>query len=297
MGAPSGPSCRALLVARPPRRVRSRRAGRGPDQTGMVGASAYRKASLMRLMHVVDRAVEGDGAYGRLAAHLAEWLNDPLVRLAPLDLATNGMRELAAARTPGGDHPRHGDWEVSEAGGDRALKLVVSQAVGTGLESSTRVTVSSISGAVRLRVGIGRETTNQRLVPVGTTDISQPGALRLLDQDENLTLRARGRLVNRRCIPVKTAAEADAVVDILTSEDRLPLALVHARSTEHREGTLEKAAGARPDSDGECRDCADHRRGARGRARSLRWARHHMARPGGGLSDRLGGAIERTGRG
>lgn len=186
----------------------------------------------MQLMYVVDLGVEGDSAYERIAAHIAEWLSGPLVRLAPADFATNGARELAPARTPGGDYARHGDWELSEARGNRALKLVVSQAVGTDLELTTRVTVSSIDGAVRFRVGIGRETTNQRLVPVGTTDIYQPGILRSLDQDENLTLRAGGQLVTRRYIPVKTVAEAGAVVSILTSEDRLPLALVHVRSTE-----------------------------------------------------------------
>lgn len=59
-----------------------------------------------------------------------------------------------------------------------------------------------------------------------------PGVLRSLDQDQALTLRARGQLVNGRYIPVKTVAEARAVADILTGEDRLPLALIHVRSTD-----------------------------------------------------------------
>lgn len=186
----------------------------------------------MQLMYVVEVAVEGDAAFERIVVHVADWLSGPQGLLKPSDFASNGARELSPARTPSGTYARHGDWEVLETGGTRAFKLVVSQAVGTDLELSTRVTVTSIDGIVRFRVGIGRETTNQRLIPVGATDIYQPGILRLLDKDEALTLRARGQLVNGRYIPVKTAAEASAVADILTGEDRLPLALIHVRSTD-----------------------------------------------------------------
>lgn len=186
----------------------------------------------MQLMYVVEVAVEGDGAFERIVVHVADWLSGAQGLLTPSDFASNGSRELSPARTPNGTYARHGDWEVLETGGSRALKLVVSQAVGTDLELSTRVTVTSIDGIVRFRVGIGRGTTNQRLIPVGATDIYQPGILRLLDQDETLTLRARGQLVNGRYIPVKTAVEASAVADILTGEDRLPLALIHVRSTD-----------------------------------------------------------------
>ena len=183
-------------------------------------------------MYVVELAVEGDNSFDRVVEHIADWLRGPHGHLQPSDFAVSGTRELSPARTPSGTYQRHGDWEVLESGGNRALKLVVSQAVGTDLELSTRVSVTEIDGLVRFRVGIGRETTSQRLIPVGGTDIFQPGILRSLDQDEALTLRAEGQLVNRRYISVKTAAEADAVADILASEDRLPLALIHVRSTD-----------------------------------------------------------------
>lgn len=186
----------------------------------------------MQLMYVVELVVEGDSSFDRVVAHVASWLSGPRAQLAPSDFAATGARELSRARTPDGSYPRHGDWEVLETGGSRALKLVVSQAVGTGLELSTRVSVTEVDGVVRFRVGIGRETTNQRLVPVGATDIFQPGILRSLDEDDSLTLRAEGQLVNRRYIPVKTAAEAGAVAEVLASEDRLPLALVHVRSAD-----------------------------------------------------------------
>lgn len=184
----------------------------------------------MQLMYVVELAVEGDKPFDRVVAHIADWLSDPRAPLLPSDLAISGSRELSPARTPAGTYSRHGDWEALELAGNRALKLVVSQDVGTDLELSTRVSVTAIDGMVRFRVGIGRETTNQRLVPVGATEIFQPRILRSLDQDEALTLRAEGQLVNRRYIPVKTVAEAGAVSDVLASEDRLPLALVHVRS-------------------------------------------------------------------
>lgn len=186
----------------------------------------------MQLMYVVELAVEGDDSFDRVRAHVADWLSGPQANLLPSDFATGGSRELSPARTPDASFPRHGEWEVLESGSNRALKLVVSQAVGTDLELSTRVSVADVDGAIRFRVGIGRETPNRRLIPVGATDIFQPGILRSLDQDEALTLRAHGQLVDGRYIPVKTAAEASAVAGILASEDRLPLALVHVRSTD-----------------------------------------------------------------
>lgn len=186
----------------------------------------------MQLMYVVELGVEGDGAFERVVAHVAEWLSGPQIGLSSADFVADGARELAPARTPGGAFPRHGSWEVAQARQDRALKLVVSQAVGTDLELTTRVTVSEIGGAVRFRVGIGRGATNQRLIPVATTGIYQPGILRSLDEDENLTLRASGQLVNRRYLPVRSVPEARALVDILASDTRLPLALIHVRSAE-----------------------------------------------------------------
>ncbi|WP_156040342.1 hypothetical protein [Microbacterium sp. Cr-K29] len=183
-------------------------------------------------MYVVEFVVEGDEPFARVMEHIARWLSGPQAQLVSADLSSSGGRDLAPARTPVGTHPRHGEWEVLHSGDTRALKLVVTQAVDTDLELSTRVSVTDLDGIVRFRVGIGRETTNQRLVPVGATDVYQPGILRSLDQDDALTLRAGGQLVNRRYVPVKTGAEARAVAEILEREDRLPLAFVHVRSTE-----------------------------------------------------------------
>ena len=186
----------------------------------------------MQLMYVVELTIEGDRPFDRVIAHVAEWLSGPGVLLAPEDFATSGARELAPAQTPSGSHARRGDWEVLETSGGRAVKLVVSQAVGTDLELSTRVSVTDADGKVRFRVGIGREALNQRLVPVGATDIFQPGILRLLDQDENLALYAERQLVNGRYVPIKTVVEARAVAEILEGEERLPLALIHVRTAE-----------------------------------------------------------------
>lgn len=186
----------------------------------------------MQLMYVVDLEVEGDDAFQRVVTHIAEWLSGTGVLLDSSTFEASGALELASASTPGGTFARHGDWEVVEALSRRALKLTISQASGTDLELTTRLTVTEIDSAVRFRVGISRQTMSQRLVPVDATDVYQPGILRSLDQDEHLTLRARGQLVNGRYIPVRTTAEAQAVAEIVPSEDRLPLALVHVRSTE-----------------------------------------------------------------
>lgn len=186
----------------------------------------------MQLMYVVDLQVEGDGGFQRVVGHVAEWLSGHGVQLDPAEFEVSGARELAVATTPGGAFGRHADWEVVEVANHLALKLVVSQVVDTDVKLTTRVTVADIDGVVRFRIGISRQNTSQRLIPVGATDIYQPGILRSLDQDEHLVLRARGQLVNGRYIPVRTTAEARAVAEILPSEDRLPLALIHVRSTE-----------------------------------------------------------------
>lgn len=184
----------------------------------------------MELLYVVDLTIEGNDAFCRVVSHVAEWLSSPEAPLDADDLQSNGAQVLADAVAPDGRHPRTGDWEVLEVGDDRALRLVVSQAVGTDLELTTRVTVATIDGVVRFRVGIGRSAARRRLVPVESTEVYQPRILRILDQDDSLSLHAEGQIVSGRYIPVKTAQEADAVAEALRSDDRLPLALIHVRS-------------------------------------------------------------------
>src|SRR5699024_10186711 len=184
----------------------------------------------MELLYVVDLTIEGNDAFCRVVSHVAEWLSSPEAPLDAVDLQSNGAQVLADAVAPDGRHPRAGDWEVLEVGDDRALRLVVSQAVGTDLELTTRVTVATIDGVVRFRVGIGRSAARRRLVPVESTEVYQPRILRILDQDDSLSLHAEGQIVSGRYIPVKTAQEADAVAEALRSDDRLPLALIHVRS-------------------------------------------------------------------
>lgn len=184
----------------------------------------------MELLYVVDLTIEGNDAFCRVVSHVAEWLSSPESPLDADDLQSNGAQVLADAVAPDGRHPRTGDWEVLEVGDDRALRLVVSQAVGTDLELTTRVTVATIDGVVRFRVGIGRSAARRRLVPVESTEVYQPRILRILDQDDSLSLHAEGQIVSGRYIPVKTGQEADAVAEALRSDDRLPLALIHVRS-------------------------------------------------------------------
>lgn len=186
----------------------------------------------MQLMYVVNLGVDGERAFEQVLDHLAAWLGSPEHPLDAAEFETSGERELSTAKTSSGDFSRRGSWEVINLPSHRALKMVISQAMGTDLAVTTRVTVSDNDGDVHFRVGIGRETTSHSLVPVGATDVFQPRILWLLDRDANLELRARGQLISGRFIPVRTSMEANALAEALVSKDRLPIALVHVRSTE-----------------------------------------------------------------
>lgn len=185
----------------------------------------------MQLMYVVELSVEGDRAYDRVLSHVADWLSGPRAQLEAADFDGNGSRTLAPARTPDGSFPRHGEWESIQHGQSRGLKIEVTQKVGTALELTTRVSVTEVDRSVRFRVGIGREVTAGRLIPVGATDVYQPGVLRSLDDDEALSLRAEGQLIDRRYLPVRSVLEAQALAEVLQKDKRLPLALIHVRSS------------------------------------------------------------------
>lgn len=200
------------------------------NRTAPVEPAGLERGRAMELLYVVELTIEGDDAFNRVVSHVAEWLSSPEAPLDSSDLQSNGAQNLADAVAPDGRHPRYGDWEILEIGDDRALRMVVSQAVGTDLELSTRVTVAKIDKVVRFRVGIGRSAARRWPVPVGSTEVFQPRIFRILDQDDSLSLHAEGQIVSGRYIPVKTAQEAHAVAEALWSEDRLPLALIHVRS-------------------------------------------------------------------
>lgn len=53
-------------------------------------------------------------------------------------------------------------WESIAVGADRAMRLSVQQTLESGVELTTRVTVSEVAGRVSFRVGISRSTSVER---------------------------------------------------------------------------------------------------------------------------------------
>lgn len=186
----------------------------------------------MQLLYVVNFDVTGDEAYERVLSHVATWLSDEDAPLTAESFRQPGSQALRTTYVNDQVVTRHGVWEVVDNGDDRAFKLTVAQASGTDLELTTRVTVTELDGSTHFRVGIGRENTSQRLIPVRDTEVFQPNIVRALTYDPGLTLRTSGQLVEARYIPVKTSAEAREVADQLPVSTRLPLLLVHARTSD-----------------------------------------------------------------
>lgn len=184
----------------------------------------------MQVLYVVNFDVQGGDAYDRVLGHVAEWLSDAEGSLTVDSFRRAGSQLLRTAYVGEEAVTRHGVWDVIHNGADRALRLTVAQAAGTGLELTTRVTVTELAGETHFRVGIGRENTSQRLVPVAETDVYQPHIVRALTFDPELTLRTHGQLVSAEYIPIRTADEAREVADNLSRTNRLPLVMVHART-------------------------------------------------------------------
>ncbi|MGO4651143.1 hypothetical protein AB4068_05575 [Arthrobacter sp. 2RAF22] len=186
----------------------------------------------MELLYVVDLEVAGDDSYNKVLSHVAAWLSNPAKALDAEALQESGEQDLAPGWNTGGTVPRRGEWQVVDNDHVRALKLVVRQAAVTGLNLTTRVTVGTTGGTTQFRIGIGRATTHNALVPVSPTDVYQPGILRRLDQDPTLSLYSAGQPVEGRYLQIKTVPEADAVAGVLPLPNRLPTVLVHVRSPE-----------------------------------------------------------------
>ncbi|WP_262003574.1 hypothetical protein [Microbacterium sp. Mcb102] len=185
----------------------------------------------MQLLYVVKFEVAGEDAYERILSHIAEWLTDEYTPLTSDSFHSGGSQTLRTAYVNGQAYVRHGTWEVVELEGTQALKLEVSQAADqAALELTTRVTVSEVDGEVQFRVGIGRENVTEQVVPVTETDVFQPGIVRTLAYDPDLTLRRAGQLVLPQYITARTPEEAIEIAASLPLSTRLPLVLVHART-------------------------------------------------------------------
>ncbi|MDR6200883.1 hypothetical protein QE374_002792 [Microbacterium sp. SORGH_AS428] len=195
----------------------------------------------MHLLYVVDFDVEsvreGDSAFESLLEHVAQWLSrgsDVIVCSA--ELLESGNATLPPIEL--GDlivSDRVAIWESIAAGMDRALRVSVRQTLDSGIELTTRVTVSEVSGRVSFRVGISREYLGGALTPVRSTDVYQPGIVGAVARDEAMRLRIGGQHVDERFQMVRDVHETVALVEALKSPSRLPILLVHSRSAEIRD--------------------------------------------------------------
>ncbi|MFW0772721.1 hypothetical protein ACLRGI_06095 [Paenarthrobacter nitroguajacolicus] len=186
----------------------------------------------MELLYVVDLEVTGGDSYNRVLGHIAAWLSSPSKPLSADALQESGEQDLAPGRSVGGTIPRRGEWQVVNNDHARALKLVVRQAALVGLNLTTRITVGTTGDKTQFRIGIGRATTHNALVPVSPTEVYQPSILRRLDLDPTLSLFSAGQPVEGRYLQIKTLPEATAVAGSLPRANRLPTVLVHVRSPE-----------------------------------------------------------------
>lgn len=186
----------------------------------------------MELLYVVELTIDGDGAFERTQAHIAEWLSAPTLQIEPSQLSSNGEMKLAPNNYHNAQITRHAKWEVVSTGAKHGIKLTVSQESDAILELSTRVTLTKVDAVTTVRIGIGRQSQRNQLIPVAATRIFQPRLLAILDQDESLTLRTQGQLINRRYVHVRTNSEVQELAASLPIDGRLPLTLIHLRSKE-----------------------------------------------------------------
>jgi hypothetical protein len=195
----------------------------------------------MHLLYVVnfdvDVAHEGDSAFELLREHVAQWLSrGSEVIVPPSDLLDSGkaaLQPVAVGAMVVTD--RLAAWETIGVGPDRALRVSVQQTLESGIELTTRVTISEVAGHVVFRVGISREYLGGALTPVRDTNVFQPGIIGSVARDEALRLSIGGQHVNERFQMVRDADDAAALVAALKSPARLPVLLVHNRTAEIRD--------------------------------------------------------------
>lgn len=193
----------------------------------------------MHLLYVVDfevEATDGGDPFARLVDLVAEWLSRGSSKVVkPSELAASGQTVLPSRVGGVGTTERTATWEHVRAESAEALRLSLQQQLDSGVELTTRVTVTSIAGNVRFRVGISREYIGGALTPVQDTGVYQPGIVGEAARHEGLRLRVGGQQIDERFQMVKTPHEAAALVAALRNPSRLPILLVHLRSTGGRD--------------------------------------------------------------
>ena len=200
-----------------------------------------RKAALMHLLYVVDfdaEAVhEGDSPFELLRGHVAQWLSRGSEIVVPAsDLSESGSAALPPVEIGTSVvTDRAAMWETIGVGSDHALRVSVGQTLESGVELTTRVTISEVSGRLTFRVGISREYLGGALTPVRDTSVFQPGIVGSVVRDEALRLSIGGQNIDERFQMVRDSNEAAALVAALKSPSRLPMILVHSRTAEVRD--------------------------------------------------------------
>lgn len=188
----------------------------------------------MHLLYVVDFLVESadeSDPFARLVELAAEWLSRGSSRTVRADdFASNGSAVLNPTVVDARATERSVAWERLHADSNTALRLSVQQTLDSGVELTTRVTITKVAGMVTFRVGMSREYAGGALTPVSETRIYQPGIVETVARDGGLVLRVGGQQVDERYQMVKTVQEAAVLVDVLRSASRLPVLLVHSRT-------------------------------------------------------------------
>lgn len=195
----------------------------------------------MHLLYVVDFDVEAidkhASAFDLLRDHVAQWLSRGAeIGVTSSALAASGRAELPPVLVGSITvTDREAVWETVGAGSDRALRVSVQQTLASGIELTTRVTLSEIAGHVAFRVGMSREYLGGALTPVRDTSVFQPGIVGSVARDEALRLSIGGQHVDERFQMARDAQEADALATALKTPTRLPMLLVHSRTAEVRD--------------------------------------------------------------
>lgn len=191
----------------------------------------------MHLLYAVDfdaRPTADARAFDLIQGHIATWLSwGSRTAVASSDLSADGSAELPATHAPGfTGADRSAAWEVQRADAAHALRVSVTQATTSGIEITTRVTVSDVDGDLRFRAGMSREYLGGALAPVHNTPVFQPGIVRDLAHDKALRLSVGSQLIDPRFQQIRGAEGVAELVAALRSPVRLPLILVHTRSPE-----------------------------------------------------------------
>jgi len=189
----------------------------------------------LQLLYVVNFSVIGNDAYNRVLRHISTWLSNEESPLQLNSLLSSGQYTPTPGKVHNQEIPRHVKWSTLSHSKSRAIKLTVSQHADSDMELTTRVTLGEDKHGVQLRIGIGRMSTSNALVPVTRTDVFQPRLIRLIDRDITLKLRVNNQTVDGQFQAIKSLDEAKIASDSMTSSNRLPLTIIHLQSPNARD--------------------------------------------------------------